>query len=90
LTSEDTTPNLPYKVNSYKDIGDFWDTHDLSNFWDETNKVEFEADVKSEIIYYSLDKNLADQVQSIAKRRGVSPDTLINLRVQEKLQEQNP
>jgi hypothetical protein len=90
LTSEDTTPNLPYKANSYKEIGDFWDTHDLSNFWDETNKVEFEADVKSEIIYYSLDKNLADQVQSIAKRRGVSPDTLINLRVQEKLQEQNP
>ena len=67
------------KVKSYKEIGDFWD---------QTKKVEFGVDVKSEIIYCSLDKKLAEKVQSIAQRRGVSPDTLINLWVQEKLQEQ--
>ena len=76
------------KVKSYKEIGDFWDTHDLSDFWDQTKKVEFGVDVNSEIIYCSLDKKLAEKVQSIAQRRGVSPDTLINLWVQEKLQEQ--
>jgi len=51
-------------------------------------KVEFGVGIKSEIIYYSLDKKLAEKVQSIAQRRGVSADTLINLWVQEKLQEQ--
>jgi len=76
------------KAKSYKEIGDFWDTHDLSDFWDQTKKVEFGVDIKSEIIYCSLDKKLAVQVQSIAQRRGVSADTLINLWVQEKLQEQ--
>ena len=76
------------KVKSYKEIGDFWDTHDLSDFWDQTKKVEFGVDIKSEIIYCSLDKKLAEKVQSIAQRRGVSADTLINLWVQEKLQEQ--
>lgn len=64
------------KVKSYKEIGDFWD---------QTKKVEFGVDVKSEIIYCSLDKKLAEKVQSIAQRRGISPDTLINLWVQEKL-----
>jgi len=73
----------------YKEIGDFWDTHDLTDFWDQTKKVEFEVDIKSEITYYSLDKKLSEQIQSIAQRRGVSADTLINLWVQEKLQEQN-
>lgn len=77
------------KAKSHKEIGDFWDAHDLSDFWDQTKKVEFEVDIKSEIIYYSLDKKLSEQVQSIAQRRGVSADTLINLWVQEKLQEQN-
>jgi hypothetical protein len=77
------------KAKSYKEMGDFWDTHDLSNFWDQTKKVEFEVDIKSEITYYSLDKKLSEQIQSIAQRRGVSADTLINLWVQEKLQEQN-
>jgi len=78
------------KAKSYKEIGDFWDTHDLSDFWDHTKEVEFGVDIKSEIIYYSLDKKLAEKVQSIAQRRGVSADTLINLWVQEKLQEQTP
>ena len=76
------------KIKSYKEIGDFWDTHDLSDFWDQTKKVEFGVDIQSEIIYCSLDKKLAEKVQSIAQRRGVSADTLINLWVQEKLQEQ--
>jgi hypothetical protein len=77
------------KARSYTEIGDFWDSHDLSDFWDQTKKVEFEVDIQSEINYYSLDKKLAEKVQLIAQRRGVSADTLINLWVQEKLQEQN-
>ena len=76
------------KAKSYKEIADFWDTHDLSDFWGQTKKVEFGVDIKSEIIYYSLDKKLSEKVQSVAQRRGVSADTLINLWVQEKLQEQ--
>jgi len=78
------------KAKTYKEIGDFWDTHDLSDFWEQTKRVKFQVDIQSEITYYSLDKKLADQVQSLAQRRGVTTDTLINLWVQEKLQEQNP
>ena len=76
------------KAKSYKEIGDFWDSHDLSDYWKQTKKAEFELDIQSEVTYYSLDKKLAEKVQSVAQRRGVSTDTLINLWVQEKLQEQ--
>jgi len=57
------------KAKFYKEIGDFWDTHDLSHFWDQTKKVEFGVDNTSEIIYCPLDKQLAEKVQSIAQRR---------------------
>ncbi len=77
------------KAKSYNEIGDFWDSHDLSNFWEKTKKAKFEVDIKSEITYYCLDKKLSEQVQSIAQRRGVSADTLINLWVQEKLHERS-
>jgi len=77
------------EAKSYREIGDFWDTHDLSDFWDQTKRVDFDVNIESEITYYSLDKRLAEEVQSIAQRRGVSADTLINLWVQEKIQEQN-
>jgi hypothetical protein len=78
------------KTKSYSKIGEFWDVHDLSESWEKTRPTRFDVDVQSEIIYCSLDKKLSEQVQSVARERGVSADTLINLWVQEKLQEQNP
>jgi hypothetical protein len=77
------------KAGSYKQIGEFWDTHDLADFWNQTRKTSFEVDIKSEVTYYSTDKKLAERVQSIAQKRGISADTLVNLWLQEKLQEQS-
>ena len=78
------------RAKTYKEIASFWDTHDLSDFWDQTRKATIDVEIESEMTYYSLDKKLSDKVRSLAQRRGVSADTLINLWVQEKLQEQNP
>jgi hypothetical protein len=75
------------KARSYKEIGEFWDTHDLADYWDQTEPVEFELDIQSEVTYYPLDVTLSAKVHSIARQRGVSPETLLNLWVQEKLQE---
>lgn len=76
------------QATSYKEIGEFWDTHDLSDFWDKTKEATFEVDVQSEVTYYALDKELSEKIQAIAQKRGISADTLINIWVQEKLQEQ--
>jgi hypothetical protein len=76
------------KAHSYKDIGDFWDTHDLSEFWDRTKSVRFEVDIESEVTYYAVDSVLSKKVRTIAQKRGVSADTLLNLWVQEKLREE--
>jgi hypothetical protein len=76
------------KAQSYKEIGEFWDTHDLADYWEQTQPVEFDLDIQSEVTYYPLDNSLSARVRSIARQRGVSPETLLNLWVQEKLQEQ--
>lgn len=73
------------KAQSYKEIGEFWDTHDLADYWDKTESAKFEVDIQSEVTYYALDKELATRVHALAKRRGVSANTLLNLWVQEKL-----
>ena len=76
------------KATSYKEIGEFWDTHDLSDFWDKTKEASFEVDIESEVTYYAVEKKLSEKIQAVAQKRGVTADTLINLWVQEKLQEQ--
>ena len=76
------------KARSYKEIGEFWDTHDLTEYWEQTQPVEFELDIQSEVTYYPMDVTLSARVLSVAKKRGVSPETLLNLWVQEKRQEE--
>lgn len=76
------------RATAYKEIGDFWDTHDISDFWDITKEASFEVDIESEVTYYAVDRILSEEIQAIALKRGVAADTLINLWVQEKLQEQ--
>jgi hypothetical protein len=76
------------QARSYREIGEFWDTHDLTDYWEQTEPVEFEVDIQSEVRYYALESNLAITVAEIAWQRGVSVETLLNLWVQEKLKEQ--
>jgi len=76
------------KARSYRKIGEFWDSHDLGDYWEQTQPVEFVVEIESEVTYYPLDATLSTRIHSIAKKRGVSPETLLNLWVQEKLQEQ--
>ncbi|MBM3239146.1 hypothetical protein FJZ31_22865 [Candidatus Poribacteria bacterium] len=76
------------KAESYKEIGEFWDSHDLADYWDKTEPVEFEVDIQSEVTYYAIDHELSAKIRSFAKKRGVSASTLLNLWVQEKLSEQ--
>jgi len=73
------------QAQSYKAIGEFWDIHDLGDFWEQTVPVEFDVDLRSEVTYYPLDSSLSERIRRIAAHRGVAPDTLVNLWVQENL-----
>ena len=73
------------KATSYKDIGEFWDSHDLAEYWDQTESVAFDVDIQSEVTYSALDSQLSERIRTVAKKRGVSANTLLNLLVQEKL-----
>ena len=32
-----------------EEIGEFWDTHSLADYWDETQEVEFQVNLKSKL-----------------------------------------
>ncbi len=76
------------KATSYREIGEYWDTHDAGEIWHETEEVKFEVDLKSDVFYYAVETSLSSKLHAIAERRGVSAETLINLWLQEKLGEE--
>jgi hypothetical protein len=76
------------KARSYAEIGEYWDQHDLSDVWGKTRKVKFEVVAEPEATYYPVERNLSEKIQSVAKKQGVSSDTLVNLWLQQKIKEQ--
>jgi hypothetical protein len=74
------------KARTYAEIGDFWDEHDLSDYWGKTRSVRADVDLESEESLYRIEKGLSESIRRAAKERGVSPHTLINLWLQEKVQ----
>ena len=76
------------KKSSYQEIGEFWDTHDLSKFWEQTKAAKFEVDIQIQRIYYPIDRKLSDNILELARKRGISPETLINLWVSEKIKQE--
>jgi len=66
------------------EIGEYWDQHDLTEVWGQTESVDFEVDIQSQRIYFPIDRELTDKILRIAKVRGITPETLVNLWIQEK------
>jgi len=73
------------KAGSYREIGEFWGTHDLGEFWEQTKPVRMSVSLEPEVDYYGVEHELSEKLLRVADRRGVSAQTLLNLWLQEKL-----
>ena len=73
---------------NYEGLSEFWEVHDLADYWDQTQLAHFEIDIQSHITYYAIDNELAASLHKIARKRGISANTLLNLWIQEKVKSQ--
>jgi len=70
------------KAKTIEEIGDFWDSHDFTDFDTDAPDVDFQV-----LCSVPIDLELYSLVEKQAKKRGVKVETLINLWVHEKLAE---
>lgn len=71
----------------YADAIEYFETHDLSADLENRPELHFEVSPHARRQRYSLEQSLSDKVRQIARQRGVSAETLLNLWVQEKTAE---
>jgi hypothetical protein len=74
---------LPNHFGSLEEAGLFWDTHDSANYEKDMVETTCEVDIKRRTFLVPLDSDLYRRVQSIARKRGVSTETLLNMWIQE-------
>ena len=75
---------IPDSFSSIEEAAEFWDTHSLADYEDlmiEVTDVEFDLVRR----HFRVDAKLARKINRIAQKRGVSPETLVNLWLQEKV-----
>jgi len=74
------------KASSIIEIAEFWDTHSLADYWDQTYEVEFEVRARRRR-RVTLDPEVYEKIETHARKRGVLPETLVNLWLSERLHE---
>ena len=73
---------------SYEEIGEFWDTHSLADYWEQTEPAEFEIAPNARRRYLvAIDPGLLRRIQQMAYRRGLSTESLVNLFLEQHLQQ---
>ena len=82
--SNDTQMSSISKAQTLEEIADFWDTHSLADYWDQTQEVTFEVRAQRRR-RVTLDPDIYAEVEAQAQAKGILPETLINLWVAERL-----
>ncbi|OHB70509.1 MAG: hypothetical protein A2W23_02855 [Planctomycetes bacterium RBG_16_43_13] len=77
---------IPIHFETAENAGEFWDTHDLADYWDETRETDLTFNLQRKHYYISILPKIAEELRKISEKQGVSIETVVNLWLQEKLQ----
>ncbi|MCI0496329.1 hypothetical protein L0Z72_15080 [candidate division KSB1 bacterium] len=84
-TKEDNTTSIT--TEEIMALSDEFDQYDITNQLDESKPSDFEINLTRR--NFRLEKSLAEKIFKISQNRGISPETYINLVLQEKIFEES-
>ena len=76
---------IPRHFGALEEAGALWNTHDLGDYWDQTEEVAMSFRLKRKRYLFSIEPGLARKLHAAAVARGVSPETIANLWLREML-----
>ena len=77
--------SIPKEFTTLEAAADFWDKHDLADYWKYTKEVKVDVKVPPTPRYIPLEKEIAKFIAKIARNQHVTPETLVNLWLKERL-----
>lgn len=75
------------RFSSLDELVEFFDTHDMGEYWDEMPEAHFEIDIKKRKHLVAIDADLAEKLTQIAKAKRTPSEKLINSWLKEKILE---
>lgn len=81
--AENRPTGLP-RFHSTRDLIEFFETHDMGEYWDHLPEAHFEVDLKRRRRLVAIDEDLMNKLSEIATARHVSVEVLIDSWLREK------
>lgn len=75
------------KFESIDELIEFFETHDMGDYWEAMPEADFEIDITRRKHIFSLDDELAQKLSEIAKAQQVPSETLVITWLREKVAE---
>ena len=76
------------QFDSIAELVEFFDNHDMGEYWDQMPEAHFDIDIKRRTHIFSLDEDLAETLTKITRAKRMPSSTLINEWLKEKVVEQ--
>lgn len=79
-----TTDKIP-QTDSIREMAEFWDTHDLTDFENELDEVTEAVFAREKVVQIHLPQQDAETVERMARSQGLNPADLIRTWIIEKV-----
>jgi len=74
------------RLKSVDELVEFFDKHDMGEYWDQLPKAEFEVNIKTRKHFVAIDEKIIPKLNQIAKSKKVPSAKLINTWLREKIE----
>jgi hypothetical protein len=84
--------NIP-EFKTIEEEAEFWDTHSVTDYWDEFEDVEVVVELdqpQEERLVLRLQKGVKEQLERVAKSKGLNVSALARMWLLEKLRASHP
>jgi len=87
MAEKNKSENMPHFA-SLDELVEFFDTHDVGEYWDQMPEAHFEVDIKTKTHLFAIDDDLVTRLSEIARLRQTPSQMLVNSWLREKVMEQ--
>ncbi len=75
------------RLGSLDELVRFFDSHDMGEYWDQMPEAQFEVHLTGEAQPIQLERDVAQQLERIARARSTTSQALVNAWLREKCTE---
>jgi hypothetical protein len=81
---ENKPKRLP-RFRTTQQLVDFFDTHDMGDYWQALPEATFEVDIRKRKRFVAVDEKLMDKLVAVAKTKHTTSQKLVRTWLEEKL-----